>query len=310
MDKQISQGLYGLGFAVFISLFYPSVGVILLMIASLYFVTSGLSEIPSRSNSLGTGGKLKSGQQNDSNIPQTSSAPITDEPTIADRIRQVNLKNGSKCPNCGANVEPTEIKCKHCESILVDTINLPRPETWADVEIGQTIVVNHPKDGKMNFSVQSRIYYGELWQVKMRPDVPWTLTGGYYVRLSLDKNIFLMNWQNRFYIFDTRQPLTDMDINRDFVPYARKFAASNQTARVSFNYQKATWHVEDIGRFRIEFTEGDEVRVNPGTVGRFIHASQNLFTNKILVVEDYQSGGNGLDAVWTGYRIEETDIKL
>jgi hypothetical protein len=141
----------------------------------------------------------------------------------------------------------------------------------------------------------------------MRPYVPWTLTGTYYVGLGLDQNIFLMNWQSRFYVLDARAPLTDMSINRDFAPYARQFAASNQTAKVSFPYQGENWHMEDIGRFRVEYAEGDGIRVSPGAVGRFIHASDQ---NKVLVVEDYQTGGSGLDTLWQGYQIVEQDIKF
>jgi hypothetical protein len=151
------------------------------------------------------------------------------------------------------------------------------------------------------------VYYGELWQEQMKPDVPWTLTGSYYVGLGLNENIFLVNWQNRFYLLDLHQSLTDMSINRDFAPYARKFAASNQTQDVSFSYQETIWNMLDIGRFRIEFAEGDGTRVGPGAVGRFIHARHN---NKVLVVEDYQTGGSGLDTLWMGYQIEDEDIKL
>jgi hypothetical protein len=116
-----------------------------------------------------------------------------------------------------------------------------------------------------------------------------------------------MNWQSRFYLLDSQQPLTDMSINRDFAPHARKFAASNQTKSVSFPYQGATWEMFDIGRFRIEFAEGEGIRVGPGAVGRFIHANRNL---DVLVVEDYQSGGSGLDTLWMGYQVEEESIQM
>jgi predicted RNA-binding Zn-ribbon protein involved in translation (DUF1610 family) len=241
------------------------------------------------------------------NIQPTSSAPITDESTIAERIKAIHIKNDFKCPSCGATVLPTDVKCKHCGSILVAMVDLPRPEKWGDIEIGRAVEVKHPQKGSMSLSVTYRIYYGELWQAQMKPDVPWTLTGSYYVGLGLNENIFLMNWQNRFYILDLHQPLTDMSINRDFAPYARKFAASNQTQSVSFSYQDTIWNMLDIGRFRIEYAEGDGIRVSPGAVGRFIHATHN---NKALVVEDYQTGGSGLDTLWMGYQLEEEDIKL
>jgi hypothetical protein len=116
-----------------------------------------------------------------------------------------------------------------------------------------------------------------------------------------------MNWQSQFYLLDLHQPLTDMNINRDFAPHARKFAASNQTRNVIFSYQETVWEMFDIGRFRIEYTEGDGIKVSPGAVGRFIHARQD---NHMLVVEDYQLGGNGLDMLWMGYSIEEESIKM
>ena len=240
-----------------------------------------------------------------SNIQPTSLAPLTDEPTIADKIKEIHIKNDFKCPACGATVLPTDVKCKHCGSILVATVDLPRPEKWADIEIGQAVQVKHPRKGSMSLAVAYRIYYGELWQAQMKANVPWTLTGSYYVGLGLNANIFLLNWQNRFYLLDSEQPLTDMNINRDFAPHARKFAASNQTQNISFSYQETIWNMLDIGRFRIEFAEGDGIRVSPGVVGRFIHAGHN---NKALVIEDYQTGGSGLDTLWMGYQIKEDDI--
>jgi hypothetical protein len=63
----------------------------------------------------------------------------------------------------------------------------------------------------------------------------------------------------------------------------------------------------DIGRFRIEYAEGEGIRVSPGAVGRFIHARRD---NRVLVIEDYQSGGSGLDRLWTGYQLAEESIKM
>jgi hypothetical protein len=241
-----------------------------------------------------------------SEIRPTTSAPIIDGPTIADRIKEIHIKNDFKCQACGATVQPTDIKCKHCGSILVATVDLPRPNQWSDIEVGQIVQLKHPKNGDMHLSVIHRVYYGELWQAQMRQSVPWTLTGNYYVGLGLQNNIFLINWQSRFYVLDSKSPLTDMDINQKFAKAAREFSASNQTKYVTFILD-TVWRIEDIGRFRIEYVEGDEVSASPGAVGRFIHASHD---NRILVVEDYQSGGGGLDTQWTGYRIEEEDIKL
>ncbi len=240
-------------------------------------------------------------------IHPSTSAPITDEPTIAEKIKSVHIATGFKCPSCGATVLPTDVRCRHCGSVLVARANLPRPAKWSNVEIGRSVQLKHPEKGDLGLPVIHRIYYGELWQAQMKPDVPWTLTGDYYVGLGLANDIFLMNWQSRFYLLDVHQPLTDMNINRDFAPYARKFAASNQTRNVNFSYQEAVWEMFDIGRFRIEFAEGDRIRVGPGAVGRFIHARHD---NNILVVEDYQSGGSGLDMLWIGYQVDEENIKM
>jgi zinc-ribbon domain len=239
-------------------------------------------------------------------ISPTTSAPITDEPTIADRIKEIHVKNDFKCPSCGATVQPTDIKCKHCGSILVAAANLPRPGRWADIEIGQPIELKHPKLGELHRSVVHRIYYGELWQAQMKQNVPWTLTGSYYAGLGLGDNMLLINWQSRFYVLDSKSPLTDMEINQRFAKAAREFAASNQTKYVTFILD-TVWRMEDIGRFRIEYAEGEGISVSPGAVGRFIHASHD---DRVLVVEDYQTGGNGLDTLWQGYHIEEQEIKL
>lgn len=240
-------------------------------------------------------------------IPSTISAPLTREPTIAYIIKSIHAANHFKCPSCGATVKPTATMCGHCGSYLVASADLPKPNIWGNVELGQTVRVFHPHDGELALSVMRRIYYGELWQVQMKPDVPWTLTGNYFVGLMLNKENFLLNWQSRFYLLDFSSALTDMDINRDFAPYARKFAASNQTQNVKFDYNGAKYRINDIGRFRVEFCDGDGCSVSPGAVGRFIHASSN---NKALIIEDYQSGGGGSDTLWRGYLIEEKAIRF
>lgn len=277
----------------------------LFIVVALYCAISGIYILAPESGEKRSYGHTQSKKPDQ--IAPTTSAPITDEPTIADRVQEIHIKNDFKCPSCGATVLPTDVKCRHCGSILVDTVNLPRPKKWAAVEIGQAVLMKHPRQGEINLAVQNRVYYGELWQAQMRQDVPWTLTGNYYARLGLGGDTYLLNWQDRFYLLDSQSSLTDMDINRDFAPYARQFAASNQTANFSFRFRELYWHMEDIGRFRIEFAEGDGIKVSPGAVGRFIHASHD---NRVLVVEDYQTGGSGLDTLWMGYRIEEEDIKL
>jgi zinc ribbon protein len=293
--------LVGISCALFIS---RQLALGLFVIVFLYSGMSGVFMLFGESGKASTNGYAQARQPQ---VMPATSAPLPDEPTIADQIKAVHLKNDFKCPNCGATVLPTDMICKHCGSVLVAAVSLPRPEKWSDIEVGQAVILKHPKQGEMNLSVQNRIYYGELWQAQMRPNVPWTLTGAYYVGLGLNEDLMLMNWQSRFYLLDAKQPLNDMSINRDFAPYARQFAASNQTAKVSFPYQNETWRMEDIGRFRVEYAEGDGIRVSPGAVGRFIHASDK---NKVLVVEDYQTGGSGLDTLWTGYQIAEQDVQF
>ena len=204
------------------------------------------------------------------NISPASSAPITDDQTIADKIKAIHIATDFKCPSCGAPLKPTDMNCKSCGSYLVAAANLPKPARWGDVEVGRSIHVTHPMKGSLNLSVQSRIYYGELWQAQMKP-------------------------------------ITDYAIQNDFAPYARKFAASNQTRDVSFRYSQSTWHIDDIGKFRIEYVDGDETQTDPDAIGRFIHASNK---KRVLVVEDYETGGSGQDKVWFGVKIEEKDIKL
>lgn len=304
-DDDLQYVFYMLLAGLFCSFFISSaLGLGLYVVVFLYSAMSGVFIM------FGEGSQSPSNRYAPSRQPQimpATSAPLPDEPTIADQIKAVHMKNDFKCPNCGAIVLPTDMICKHCGSVLVAAVSLPRPEKWSDIAVGQAVIVKHPKQGEMNLSVQNRIYYGELWQAQMRPNVPWTLTGAYYVGLGLDEDIMLMNWQSRFYVLDAKQPLNDMSINRDFAPHARQFAASNQTAKVTFPYQGETWHMEDIGRFRVEYAEGDGIRVSPGAVGRFIHASDK---NKVLVVEDYQTGGSGLDSLWIGYQIAEQDVQF
>jgi hypothetical protein len=131
-------------------------------------------------------------------------------------------------------------------------------------------------------------------------------TGNTFIGLWLETDVFLLNWQLRYYLLDEKTPVTDNDIQRDFLPYARQFAQSNQTANILFSYPPAMWHIDDIGKFRIEGVDGSTLAVQPGAVGRFIHASGD--SARALVLEDYE-GGSGQDMVWTGVTLNETDIQ-
>ncbi len=242
------------------------------------------------------------------NIPSAATAPVAESPTLADKMATINVPKDLKCPSCGAAIRPTDKVCNYCGSSLVPFIDLPQPAFWGDVQVGQTIRLTHPKQGELPLAVKRRLYYGELWQQRTGPNVPWTPTGAYFVGLTLERDLFLLNWQSRFFLLESHSPLTDMLINRDFAPYARQFAASNQTANVRFSYGGAQWHIDDIGRFRIEYCDGEGTQVSPGSVGRFIHASSGV---DVLVVEDYQSGGSGgVDTLWRGVSLQQPDIKF
>lgn len=242
-------------------------------------------------------------------VRSRASAPTPVSPTIADRIKSINAKGEFKCPSCGAVINPTDTKCRFCGSIIKESqINkIPLPTKWSNIEMGQTIRVTHPVDGKLSSPVVQRIYYGELWQERMTPDTPWTLTGNYFTGLLLKNGMYLLNWQSRYYLLDTHSALTDQDINRDFASPARQFSASNQTAIVNFEYNGTKWHMDDIGRFRIELADGENQKLEAGAIGRFIHASRD---NKALVVEDFQSSGSGSDSARTGYKIEENAVEF
>ena len=264
-----------------------------------YYFSSGLNELKS-------GGQAQQPAQ--PYVPAAFNAPVATAPTLAEKMASINIPKDLKCPSCGAAIRPTDKVCKYCGSSLVPLIDLPQPANFGEVQLGQSVRIAHPRQGQLTLTVQRRLYYGELWQERMGPSVPWTPTGAYFLGLSLDRDLYLLNWQSRFFLLESHSPLTDMVINRDFAPYARQFAASNQTANVRFNYAGKTWHLDDIGKFRIEYCEGEGSPVSVGSVGRFIHASSD---KDVLVVEDYQSGGSGgLDTLWRGVALQQSDIQF
>lgn len=303
-QNEITRGLKAIGIAVFfgIAVSPKFAGFILLGIA-IYYAISAFNELQKP----GAPEQTYERRPQQTYIPPTSSAPLTDETTIAEKIKSIHLASGFKCPNCGATVKPTDMKCGHCGSFLTASAKLPKPRIWPDVEIGQEVRVKHPEEGNLALPVRYRVFHAELWQSQMKQNVPWTLTGNYFVGLGLGKEKYLLNWQSRYFLLDSRSPLTDQDINRNFASHAREFAASNQTKIVRFAYAGTQWQVADIGRFRIEYVEGEETNAQPGAVGRFIHAKAG---DRILVIEDYQSGGGGLDTLWLGYEIPQSFITL
>ncbi len=175
------------------------------------------------------------------------------------------------------------------------------------IKVGERIYTNHPIKGELMSHVLGRILYAELWQTTRGPQSPWVPTGKEFAGFWLEGGMFLLNWQNRFYLLDESEQLSDADIQRNFMPYARQFGQSDQTADVYFDYPPAVWHIDDIGKFRVEQTEGVGLVSRAGAIGRFIHASGD--GGRALVVEDYEGGGSGQDTAWTGYTIQEADIK-
>jgi hypothetical protein len=173
------------------------------------------------------------------------------------------------------------------------------------IKVGQRVKVPHPVKGELMAHIQGRILYTELWQQVRGPQSPWVPTGNQFAAFWLDGEMLLMNWQSRFYLLDENEALTDADIARDFAPHARKFAQSDQTANVIFAYPPASWHIDDIGKFRVESIEGSVLSTRAGAVGRFVHASGD--SGRALVLEDYEGGGQ--DTVWIGYQLKEEDIK-
>jgi hypothetical protein len=181
----------------------------------------------------------------------------------------------------------------------------PQKLKW--VQIGQRIFVNHAVRGEIMAHVLGRIVYAELWQRGRGPQVPWTPTGNAFLGFWLEGGMFLLNWQNRFYLFDEMVELSDADIQTQFAPFAKQFAQSDQKGDVYFAYPPAMWHIDDIGKFRVEQVDGEGLRFRPGAVGRFIHASGDA--SRALVVEDYEGGGGGQDTAWVGFTLTEEQIR-
>lgn len=174
------------------------------------------------------------------------------------------------------------------------------------IEVGKRIHIRHPVKGDLQAHVSGQITFAELWQRAKDPQSPWVPSGNLYTGSWLEGDLFLLSWQNRLYVLDEAVELSDVEIQRDFLPHARKFSQSDQTADVYFAYPPAMWHIDDIGRFRVEQIEGEGLRYQIGGIGRFIHASGD--GGRALVVEDFR-GGDGQDIAWIGYQIAEEDIR-
>jgi hypothetical protein len=173
-------------------------------------------------------------------------------------------------------------------------------------QLGQNITVNHPKRGPITGKILGTIRYVELWQRVKSPNEPWVPTGNQYTAHWLG-NFMIYEWKSELWLLDEYDALTDKDIATNFMPYAKRFGESNETAEVVFAYPPASWKITDIGKFNVQIVEGTGLRLNTGAVGRFIHCSGD--GGRALVVEDYQTGSGGQDTAWIGYEITWPDIQ-
>lgn len=178
-------------------------------------------------------------------------------------------------------------------------------DQFFNARLGQTITVRHPQRGEFTGKILGRVRYVELWQRTNSPSEPWVPTGNQFAAHWLG-NFLLYEWQERLYLLDAYDALTDKDIQTHFLPHAKRFAQSDQTAQVSFAWPPASWTIVDIGKFQVASAEGTGLRLNAGASGRFIHATGA--DGRALVVEDYQSGSGGQDTAWIGWAVGWPDI--
>ena len=172
--------------------------------------------------------------------------------------------------------------------------------------LGQNITFNHPQRGPITGKIVGSIRYTELWQRVKSPSEPWVPTGNEFTAHWLG-NFMIYEWKERVFLLDEYEALTDKDIATHFMPYAKRFGESNETADVYFAFPPASWKMADIGKFSVTRAEGAGLRLTQGATGRFIHATGD--GGRALVVEDYQSGSGGQDTAWIGYLIEWTDVQ-
>lgn len=173
-------------------------------------------------------------------------------------------------------------------------------DKFANAGLGQTIVVQHPQRGPLTGQILGTIRYAELWQ-RSGPSSAWEPTGNTFAAHWLG-NWMLYEWQGRLYLLDEAVALSDQDVQQNFLPYAKQFAQSNQTGKVTFAWPPASWTIADIGKFRVTRAEGQGLRLNVSAEGRFIHATGA--DQRALIVEDYQAGGGGQDTAWIGWQID------
>ena len=125
-----------------------------------------------------------------------------------------------------------------------------------NARLGQNITVNHPQRGEITGKIVGTIRYVELLQRVNSPSEPWVPTGNQYAAHWLG-NFLLYEWQDRLYLLDEYEALTDQDVQQHFLPHAKRFAQSDQTAQVSFAWPPASWTIVDIGKFEVAEAQGD-----------------------------------------------------
>lgn len=304
--KNLVVSLFPLGFVgIFLLVFFPlPIGPFVWGVAGLIALSNGIQAIK----------EAASGDIKPSPVGTAKSSPaakpVTVQPRAAENPFKFNLPENIptdlKCPSCGASIGPTTRKCAYCGSILQPVIDIPDPLHLAGLEVGAGVRVRQP-NGERDFRVQGRALIAELWQASRGPNVPWTYTGNLFAGFALSgaSRAYLLNWQNRFYLFEKRQGIDDQHIQRHFLPHARAFGQGNQMGRVAFDYEGRRWQIVDIGRSQVIFTEGEGLHIQRGAEARFIYA-QGGETH--LLVEDYRSGGGAQDTLWKGFQVQEQDI--
>jgi hypothetical protein len=173
--------------------------------------------------------------------------------------------------------------------------------------VGQYVTALHPVNGQFTKKIVGSIKYDELWQRRKDPNEPWVPTGNQFTAHWLG-DMLIYEWKEQLFLLDQFDALTDQVVAQNFLPYAKKFGASDETATVQFTYPPATWTITDIGKFRVASVEGDGLRLGVSAIGRFIHAS--AADKRALVVEDYQSGSGGQDTAWIGYSINWDGVQI
>jgi hypothetical protein len=175
-------------------------------------------------------------------------------------------------------------------------------------KLGDRVRYRHPDKGEQTGKVIGYIQYTELWQRRKDPAEPWIPTGNTFQSVWLGDTL-LYFWKGQLWIMDSYDSVSDTDIKRNFLPAAKRFGQSDETALVNFAYPPGSWEITDIGKFRVYGTAGEGLRLTQDALGRFIHARGGTgLEGRALVVEDYQEGHGGQDTVWLGWAADVSDV--